>query len=71
MERRRSTAPKVTKITKEEPVVTKVSDRKEEKESPTAVVENAPVPSDSAPPAAAQPEREVKQEKAVEELSVR
>ena len=53
MERRRSTAPKVTKITKEEPVETKVSDRKEEKESPTAVVENAPVPSDSAPPAAA------------------
>ena len=71
MERRRSTAPKVTKITKEEPVVTKVSDRKEEKESPHAIVENAPVPSDSAPPAAAPSEPEVKQEKVVEELSVR
>ena len=51
--------------------MTKVSDRKEQKESPHAIVENAPVPSDSAPPAAAQPEPSVKQEKVVEELSVR
>ena len=51
--------------------MTKVSDRIEEKESPTAIVENAPVPSDSAPPAAAPSEPEVKHEKVVEELSVR
>ena len=66
IERRRSTAPKVTKIVKEEPVITKI----EKKDSPKVVESNAPVISDSAAPSAAQPEREVPPQR-VEEFSVR
>ena len=66
IERRRSTAPKVTKIVKEEPVITKI----EKKDSPKVVQSNAPVISDSAAPSAAQPERGVSQQR-VEEFSVR
>ena len=66
IERRRSTAPKVTKIVKEEPVITKI----EKKDSPKVVQSNAPVISDSAAPSAAQPERGVPPQR-VEELSVR
>ena len=66
IERRRSTAPKVTKIVKEEPVITKI----EKKDSPKVVQSNAPVISDSAAPSAAQPERGIPPHR-VEELSVR
>ena len=66
IERRRSTAPKVTKIVKEEPVITKI----EKKDSPKVVQSNAPVISDSAAPSAAQPERGVPPHR-VEEFSVR
>ena len=66
IERRRSTAPKVRKIVKEEPVITKI----EKKDSPKVVQSNAPVISDSAAPSAAQPERGVPPQR-VEEFSVR
>ena len=57
VERRRSTAPKMTKISKEEPVVSKISER-QENDAPKQVAQDRPVNQENAAPAAEHQERE-------------